>query len=173
MFIVLRGTTYICTLTFSSPRFTTLIVPTFSVRPRSLVGRATVDLNWRSWVRFPPKVIRIFSLPRVVPWYPLLGLTPSGFFMGLHSTLTYTSELILCFTICVHSATRHNIYMHPANMLSPREQGIPTMFPSPLLGYLTGELITTMDPVTQADLTCSLSVSDTFYIHCTLHRMSE
>ena len=34
-------------------------------------------------------------------------------FMGLHSTLTYTSELILCFTICVHSATRHNIYVYP------------------------------------------------------------
>ena len=33
-------------------------------------------------------------------------------FMGLHSTLTYTSELILCFTICVHSATRHNIYIN-------------------------------------------------------------
>ena len=33
--------------------------------------------------------------------------------MGLswvsHSTLIYTSELILCSTICVHSATRHNI----------------------------------------------------------------
>ena len=26
-----------------------------------------------------------------------------------HSTLIYTSELILCSTICVHSATRHNI----------------------------------------------------------------
>ena len=25
----------------------------------------------------------------------------------------YTSELILCSTICVHSATRHNIYMYP------------------------------------------------------------
>ena len=25
----------------------------------------------------------------------------------------YTSELILCFTICVHSATRHNIHMYP------------------------------------------------------------
>ena len=37
--------------------------------------------------------------------------------MGLswvsHSTLIYTSELILCSTICVHSATRHNI--HKAN----------------------------------------------------------
>ena len=41
---------------------------------------------------------KIFSLPRVVPWFPLLGLTPSGLFMGSISTLIYTSELILCFT---------------------------------------------------------------------------
>ena len=52
-----------------------------------------------------------FSLPRVVPCFPLLGLTPSGLFMGLSSTITYTSELILCSTICVPSATRHNIHM--------------------------------------------------------------
>ena len=32
---------------------------------------------------------------------------------GSHSTLIYTSELILCSTICVHSATRHNIHMYP------------------------------------------------------------
>ena len=31
--------------------------------------------------------------------------------MGLISTLIYTSELTLCSTICVHSATRHNIHM--------------------------------------------------------------
>ena len=30
-----------------------------------------------------------------------------------HSTLIYTSELIFCSTICVHSATRHNIHMYP------------------------------------------------------------
>ena len=29
------------------------------------------------------------------------------------STLIYTPELILCSTICVHSATRHNIHMYP------------------------------------------------------------
>ena len=29
---------------------------------------------------------KIFSLPRVVPLIPLLGLTPSGLFMGLIST---------------------------------------------------------------------------------------
>ena len=38
---------------------------------------------------------------RVVPWFPLLGLTPSGLFMGLSSTLIYTSELILCSTILI------------------------------------------------------------------------
>ena len=67
----------------------------------------------------PTEVKRFFSLPRVVPWSPLLGLTPSGLFMGSISTLIYTSELILCFTICVHSATRHNIYMYPY-FFSPR-----------------------------------------------------
>ena len=33
--------------------------------------------------------------------------------MGLSSTIIYTSELILCSTICVLSATRHNIHMYP------------------------------------------------------------
>ena len=35
----------------------------------------------------------------MVPCFPLLGLAPSGLFMGLSSTLIYTSELILCPTI--------------------------------------------------------------------------
>ena len=83
---------------------------TFSVRPCSSVGRLTVDLIRRSWVRFPPRS-NDFSLPRVVPCLPLLGLTPSGLFMGLSSTLIYTSELILFSTICVPSATRHNIHI--------------------------------------------------------------
>ena len=69
--------------------------PTFSVRPCSSVGRVTVDLIRRSWVRFPPRS-KDFSLSRVVPCFPLLGLTPSGLFMGLSSTIIYTSELILC-----------------------------------------------------------------------------
>ena len=75
--------------------------PTFSVRPCSSVGRAvTIDLIRRSWVRFPPRS-KDFSLPRVVPCFPLLGQTPSGLFMGLSSTIIYTSELILCSTIRV------------------------------------------------------------------------
>ena len=44
-------------------------------------------------------VVPIFSLPHVVPCFPLLGLMPSGLFMGLSSTIIYTSELILCSTI--------------------------------------------------------------------------
>ena len=66
-----------------------------SLRPCSSVGRVTEDLIRRSWVRFPPRS-KDFSLPLVVPCFPLLGLTPSGLFMGLSSTLIYTSELILC-----------------------------------------------------------------------------
>ena len=46
-------------------------------------GRVTVDLIRRSWVRFPPRSKDFCSLPRVVPCFPLLGLTPSGLFMGL------------------------------------------------------------------------------------------
>ena len=109
---MLQGTTFICTLTFSSPQLTTLSSPTFSVRPRSSVSRVTVDLIRRSWVRFLTSS-KIFSLPCVVPWFPLLGLTPSALFMGSISTLIYTSELTLCSIICVHSAARHNIHIPP------------------------------------------------------------
>ena len=38
---------------------------------------------------------------------------PESIYMGLSSTIIYTSELILCSTICVHSSTRHNIHMYP------------------------------------------------------------
>ena len=37
----------------------------------------------------------------------------SPVWIGLSSTLIHTSELILCSTICVPSATRHNIHMYP------------------------------------------------------------
>ena len=60
----------------------------------------------------PTEVKRFFSSPRVVPCFPLLGLTPSGLFMGSSRTIIYTSELILCSTTCVPSATRHNIHMY-------------------------------------------------------------
>ena len=39
--------------------------------------------------------------------------TKKPFRASLSSTIIYTSELILCSTICVPSATRHNIHMYP------------------------------------------------------------
>ena len=41
--------------------------PTFSVRPRSSVGRVTIDLIRRSWVRFPPRSKEIFLC---LVWFP-------------------------------------------------------------------------------------------------------
>ena len=41
--------------------------PTFSVRPRSSVGRVTVDLIRRSWVRFPPRSKEFFLY---LVWFP-------------------------------------------------------------------------------------------------------
>ena len=43
---------------------------------------------------------KIFSLPRVVPCFPLLGLTLSGLFMGLSSTLIYKSRRLLATVLC-------------------------------------------------------------------------
>ena len=61
----------------------------------------------------------------MVPCFPLLGLTPSGLFMGLSST----SELILCSIVCVPSATRHNI--HDYNSVDPCWQiPVPDRLPS-------------------------------------------
>ena len=83
----------------------------------SSVGRVTVDLILGSWVRFPPRS-KDFFLPRVVPCFPLLGLTPSGLFMGLSSTLIYTSELILCSTICEPCYVARVKYRYITRLLS-------------------------------------------------------
>ena len=56
----------------------------------------------------PTEVKRFFLC---LVWFPVSLY--SGLFMGLSSTLIYTSELILCSTICVPSATRQNIRMYP------------------------------------------------------------
>ena len=42
-----------------------------------------------------------------------LGMGGFGIDRLISSTLIYTSELILCSTICVPIATRHNIHMNP------------------------------------------------------------
>ena len=41
--------------------------PTFSVRPRSSVGRVTIDLIRSSWVRFPPRSKEFFLY---LVWFP-------------------------------------------------------------------------------------------------------
>ena len=67
VFIVLRGTAFICTLTFSSLRFTTLIVPDF-LCPASWLSRGSGDGSNPEVVgSIPTEVKRIFSLPHVVP----------------------------------------------------------------------------------------------------------
>ena len=87
--------------------------PTFSVRPCSSVGEVAVNVIRRSWVRFPLRSKDFFfaSCGSLFPFTRASAL--SGLFMGLSSTLIYTSELILCSTICVPSATWHKIYMYP------------------------------------------------------------
>ena len=82
--------------------------------------------SWAAILKYEPKINEKWNygigdgpplgldLPLLLPFLlPLLGLTPSGLFMGSISTEIYTSELILCFTICALSATRHNIHMYP------------------------------------------------------------
>ena len=69
-----------------------------------------LDLPLICWLSYEDRQRKTETI--VVPWFPLLGLTPSGLFMGSISALIYTWELILCLTVCVHSATRHNIYMY-------------------------------------------------------------
>ena len=44
----------------------------------------------------------------------------SGLFMGLSSTIIYTSELILCSTICVPSAIRGTTFICTLTFSSPR-----------------------------------------------------
>ena len=82
-----------------------------------------VALSRQSNVRSNPEVVG--SIPTEVKRFFLyLVWLPDSFtranaqwvIHGFISTLIYTSELILCFTICVLSATRHNIHMYVFNI---------------------------------------------------------
>ena len=83
---------------------------TFSVRPRSSVGRMTVDLIRRSWVGFPPRS-KDFFFTSCGSLIPFTRANAQWDIHGFISTLIYTSELILCFTICVHSAIVNMVYL--------------------------------------------------------------
>ena len=99
-----------------------------SVRPRSSVGRVTEDQIRRSWVRFPPRSKDFFftSCGSLIPFTRANAQWVTSWVQ--FSTLNYTSELILCSTICVHSATRHNIPYVP--LLSLRRDSPPKSSPT-------------------------------------------
>ena len=103
---------FVCLLSLNtlSPKFYWLILLTESHTFPTMISMRICPKKLFPFF-FHHKSGLLFSLPHVVTWFPLLGLTPSGLFMGSISTLIYTSELILCFTICVLSATWHNIHM--------------------------------------------------------------
>ena len=70
---------------------------TFSVRPCSSVGRVTVDLIRRSWVRFPPRS-KDFFFASCGSLFPFTRANAQWVIHGFKSsTLIYTSELILWF----------------------------------------------------------------------------
>ena len=74
------------------------------MRPCSSVGRVTVDLIRRSWVRFPPWSKDFFFASRG-SLFPFSRANAQWVIHGLSSTIIYTSELILCSTI--HMIIRH------------------------------------------------------------------
>ena len=74
---------------------------------------------WHTWLAIAMKLD--YSRPRSKDFFfascgslfPFTRANAQWLFMGLSSTIIYTSELpvILCSTICVPSATRHNIHI--------------------------------------------------------------
>ena len=83
--------------------------------------------------------------PKSSPTFSVRPCSSVGRVMGLSSTIIYTSELILCSTICVPSAMRHNIHMYPyfffAAIHHPKSS--PTFFVRPCssVGRVTVDLI--------------------------------
>ena len=71
-----------------------------------------VDLIRRSWVRFSPRS-KYFFYTSCGSLFPFTRANAQWDIHGFITTLIYTSKLILCFIICVPSATRHNIHMYP------------------------------------------------------------
>ena len=71
--------------------------PTFSGGPCSSVGRVTVDLIRRSWVRLPPRS-KDFFFASCGSLFPFTRANVQWVIHGLSGTLIYISELILCST---------------------------------------------------------------------------
>ena len=93
-----------------------------------LGGNRTHDLRIRSTVILPTELRgrtekvghdigpRLYIVPDFL-CLCLLGLTPSGLFMGSVSTKIYTSELILCFTILIFARTTVTKYKYQILLL--------------------------------------------------------
>ena len=60
----------------------------------------------------------------MVPCFPLLGLTPSGLFMGLSSTIIYISELILCSTRLLKTPRSLTVYILNSDMVELNESNV-------------------------------------------------
>ena len=84
-----------------------------------LGGNRTRDLRFRSTVTLPIELrgrtekVRhdLGGRSRRRESKPVhMNIVPRSSKCYVHSTLIYTSEFILCSTICVHSGTRHNIH---------------------------------------------------------------
>ena len=67
----------------------------------------------------------------MVPSFPSLGLMPSGLFMGLSSTLIYTSELILCLFLVEFFPNMDisQVNQRPTDILAKKYPEVPTFYP--------------------------------------------
>ena len=119
--------------------------PTRSVRPRSSVGRATVDLIRRSGVRFPQRLKDFFftSCGSRIPFTRANAQWVLSW--ASHRTLIYTSELIHCSTIFVNNKDNKTALHWWLNILSLLLRNIP---------HLNGKVMWTLVPF----VLCGVSV---------------
>ena len=86
-----------------------------TANPKDLLYSRLPRLSFRSNLEvvgsIPTEVKRFFLC---LVWFP------DSLYMGSVSIWIYTSGLILCSTICVPSATRHNIHMYPYFLFEKR-----------------------------------------------------
>ena len=86
--------------------------PTFSVRPCSSVGRVTVDLIRRSWVRFPPRS-KDFFFDSCGSLFPFTRANAQWVIHGFQQHFNLHFRVYSLFHYLCSSATRHNIHMYP------------------------------------------------------------
>ena len=98
--------------------------PTFSVRPRSSVGRVTVDLIRRSWVRFPPRSKDFFftSCGSLIPFtranaqWVIHGLNLALKFT-LQSSFSVSPEIYIAYFLVYHSKEVFCLSFFPSSLM--------------------------------------------------------